>query len=82
MFQGEASSPRFGLLRARKGIKLISLSLRNQQVSDNENVHHRQTEKGYRYHTQRNLTGTSGSMHVLEVQINYILMPAGPRVSE
>ena len=29
-FQGEATSPRFSLLRAWKGIKLLSLSLRNQ----------------------------------------------------
>ena len=27
-----------------------------KQLSDNENVHHRQPQKGYRYHTQRNLT--------------------------
>ena len=29
-FQGEATSPRLSLFRARKGMKLFSLSLRNQ----------------------------------------------------
>ena len=57
-FQGEATSPRFSLLHAWKGMKLLSLSLSNQQVSDNENVVHRQTEKGCRYNTQRNLANT------------------------
>ena len=58
-FQGEATSPRFSLFRARKGIKLSSLSLRNQ-TSDNENVHRRQPNKGHRYHTQRYFTHVVG----------------------
>ena len=42
-FQGEATSPRFSLLRARKGIKLLLYLYlyAAKQVSDNENVHHR-----------------------------------------
>ena len=45
---------------------LLFISLRNQKhVSDNENVHHRQTKKGYRYHTQRNLTRTHRGRHGL-----------------
>ena len=55
-FQGEATIPRISL-RAWKGAKLLSLHLyATKQVSDNENVHHRQTKKVYRYHTQHNLT--------------------------
>ena len=58
-FQGEATNPRFSLLRACKEIKLLSHLYATKQVSDNENVHHRQTKKGYRYYTQGNLTRTS-----------------------
>ena len=40
-FQGEATIPMFSLLRAWKGIKLLSIAYATKQVSDNENVHHR-----------------------------------------
>ena len=50
-FQGGATSPRFGLLRAGKELNYYLYLYATKQVSDNENVHHRQTKKGYRYHT-------------------------------
>ena len=47
-FQGEVRAPGLVVHRARKGTKLQlkSPSKSNQQVSDNENVHHRQTYGG------------------------------------
>ena len=56
-FQGEATSPRFSLLRARKGIKLLSLisTQPNKWVTTRTCIIGK-PKKGYRYHTQRNLT--------------------------
>ena len=55
-FQGEVRA--LGSVAVVQGRNKAAISNLHatKQVSDNENVHHRQPTEGYRYHTQRNLT--------------------------
>ena len=54
-FQGETRAPGSVVRGVRKRINYFLHLYATKQVSDNDNVHHKE---GYRYYTQGNLTRT------------------------
>ena len=53
---GRGNEPQVQSPSCKERTKAIIYLYATKQLSDNENVHHGQTKKGFRYHTQRNLT--------------------------